>query len=182
MPQALILFPKHAISLFSKELSDGGGGKLLRLEFEDEKQLAKQLAQALKDYAAWSPICWAKDTRKASNFEAASIAAVDWELEHDRPFPRKLYQDPDRFVEFVKSLGTAGAPLPQFAHTTEHGVRLIWVLNRVITAPAEYQEVVHRLCLDFGGDISATGLAVGFTCGRHLANSQLMEIKDHVAS
>lgn len=77
MPQALILFPKHAISLFSNELSDGGGGKLLRLEFEDEKQLAKQLGQALKDYAAWSPICWAKDTRKASNFEAASIAAVD---------------------------------------------------------------------------------------------------------
>jgi hypothetical protein len=170
---------ERILSVFEKELSEGGGGKPSRLTIEDGDRLVARLDQALRAHAAWSPICWRDDVRRGENFEAASIAAVDWEITHAQPFPLQLYQDADRFVAFVESLGAGDAPLPDGAHMTAHGVRLIWLLDRETTDPAEYRELVRRLCLDYAGDVSATNLAVGFTSGRHLRRGGIVEVANN---
>lgn len=173
---------ERTISVFTRELSEGGGGKPSRVTIDDGGQFVASFDHALRTHAAWSPSRWKDDARRGVNFEAASVAAVDWEVTHEQPFPSTLYRDPARFVAFVESLRTHDVPLPDFAHMTEHGVRLIWLLDREITDPDEYRELVRRLCLDFGGNVSATNLAVGFTSGRHLKRGGIVEIMNHANS
>lgn len=164
------------ISLFQKELSQGGGGQPVRQVIPEDANVYKEMANLLKQYAAWSPIVWKDDIRKSENFEVSSIIAIDWEVDHGREFPIDLYQDAIAFSEFVRSLQLGDSPSPDYAHATQHGARLIWLCDRDVTDAGEYCKLAQRLCLDFGGDLQATGLASGFTCGRHLQNAQLIEV------
>jgi hypothetical protein len=167
---------ERLISAFSKELAQGGGGTPTRHTLEDASDRLNRFEDVLRTHAAWSPILWKNDVRKTANFERASMAAVDWEVDHRQPFPHELYKDPDRFASFVRSLRSDEGPHPDFAHMTEHGVRLIYLLDREIADATDYLELTRRLCIDVAGDLAATGLAVGFTSARHLANHSLVEV------
>lgn len=167
----------HTISVFSRELSEGGGGAPSRLRLTNDDYLISNFDHALKSYSAWSPILWSGDVRKGQNFERASIVAVDWETTHDEPFPWSIYPDDQSLISFIITLRVGEAPLPDLAHRTEHGVRLIWLLGREVTDAGQYRELTQRLTLDYGGDLSATNLSAGFTAQRHLAHSSVVEVQ-----
>jgi|WetSurMetagenome_2_1015567.scaffolds.fasta_scaffold322390_2 hypothetical protein len=167
----------RVISTFARELSVGGGGPPARQTLSGSDDFAARFEQALKGAAAWSPVLWKGDERRSENFESASLVAVDWEVTHEVPFPHKLYEDPDRLMAFIGSLRAGDTPLPDFAHLTEHGLRLIWLLDREITSGEDYLELIRRLALDFSGDLAAATLATGFTAARHLQKRPLVEIK-----
>ena len=164
-----------AVSVFTRELADGGGGQPCIVELDPEHVFGG-LARELDQHAAWSPMTWRNNERKQVNFAAASLLAVDWEASHDHPFPHDLYTTPASLIDFITSLRTGGSPLPDFAHGTQHGVRLIWLCDRRIDDGRMYLELNRRLALDFGADLAAVGLAVGFTAARHVRSYPLMEV------